>query len=125
MSEVTQLLNAVAGGDRFAGDQFLPLIYDERCKLAAHKLATEMPGRQNAARLVFQSGQVGRGPIPGAVTRSSRATDRWSPPELVVRPKLRPTQRVTATPGRAPPGVFAFPPHSHRISYFLDAWQNL
>lgn len=44
MSEVSQLLSAAAGGDRQAGNQLLPLIYDELRKLAAHKLAAETPG---------------------------------------------------------------------------------
>jgi RNA polymerase sigma factor (TIGR02999 family) len=45
MNEVTQLLSAAAGGDRHAGDQLLPLVYDELRKLAAQKLARETPGQ--------------------------------------------------------------------------------
>lgn len=45
MTDFTQLLSAVAGGDRRAGDQLLPLVYDELRKLAAHKLAAETPGQ--------------------------------------------------------------------------------
>ena len=45
MSEVTQILNAIAGGDPDAASQLLPLVYDELRKLAAHKLARETPGQ--------------------------------------------------------------------------------
>src|SRR5262249_40716825 len=45
MSEVTQILHAIAGGDPHAAGQLLPLVYDELRKLAAQKLAREMPGQ--------------------------------------------------------------------------------
>ena len=45
MSEVTQILNAIAEGDPDAASQLLPLVYDELRKLAAQKLAREMPGQ--------------------------------------------------------------------------------
>jgi RNA polymerase sigma factor (TIGR02999 family) len=45
MSEVTQILHAIADGDPEAASQLLPLVYDELRKLAAHKLARENPGQ--------------------------------------------------------------------------------
>jgi RNA polymerase sigma factor (TIGR02999 family) len=45
MSEVTQILHAIAQGDPNAASQLLPLVYDELRKLAAHKLARETPGQ--------------------------------------------------------------------------------
>ena len=45
MSEVTQILHAVAEGDPDAASQLLPLVYDELRKLAAHKLSRETPGQ--------------------------------------------------------------------------------
>lgn len=45
MSEVTQILNAIEPGDRHAGGQLLPLVYDELRRLAAQKLANETPGQ--------------------------------------------------------------------------------
>src|SRR6516225_4150454 len=45
MSEVTQVLHAIAEGDPDAASQLLPLVYDELRKLAAQKLAREMPGQ--------------------------------------------------------------------------------
>jgi hypothetical protein len=45
MSEVTQILSAIEGGDPHAADQLLPLVYDELRKLAAQKLAQEKPGQ--------------------------------------------------------------------------------
>jgi RNA polymerase sigma factor (TIGR02999 family) len=44
MSEVTQILNAIAQGDRYAAGQLLPLVYDELRRLAAQKLAQEAVG---------------------------------------------------------------------------------
>jgi RNA polymerase sigma factor (TIGR02999 family) len=45
MSEVTQILHAIAAGDPDAASQLLPLVYDELRKLAAQKLARETPGQ--------------------------------------------------------------------------------
>ena len=45
MSEVTQILHAIAEGDPNAASQLLPLVYDELRKLAAQKLARESPGQ--------------------------------------------------------------------------------
>src|SRR5947209_1030575 len=45
MSEVTQILHAIAQGDPQAASQLLPLVYQELRQLAAHKLAGETPGQ--------------------------------------------------------------------------------
>src|SRR5262245_6557100 len=45
MSEVTQVLRAIAGGDPSAASQLLPLVYDELRKLAGHRLAHQAPGQ--------------------------------------------------------------------------------
>ena len=45
MSEVTQILHAIAEGDPSAASQLLPLVYDELRKLAAHRLAHQAPGQ--------------------------------------------------------------------------------
>ena len=45
MSEVTQILHAIAEGDPDAASQLLPLVYDELRKLAAQKFARETPGQ--------------------------------------------------------------------------------
>lgn len=44
MSEVTQLLEAVAGGDAQAADALYLLVYDELRRLAAARMARERPG---------------------------------------------------------------------------------
>jgi RNA polymerase sigma factor (TIGR02999 family) len=44
MSEVTQILDAVAAGDRHAAAGLLPLVYAELRRLAAARLAREAPG---------------------------------------------------------------------------------
>src|SRR3954464_8603151 len=45
MSEVTQILHAIAEGDPHAAGQLLPLVYDELRRLAAQRLARETPGQ--------------------------------------------------------------------------------
>ena len=45
MSEVTQILHAIAEGDPSAASQLLPLVYDELRQLAAHRLAHQAPGQ--------------------------------------------------------------------------------
>jgi RNA polymerase sigma factor (TIGR02999 family) len=45
MNEVSQLLSALERGDPHAADQLLPLVYDELRRLAAQKLAREIPGQ--------------------------------------------------------------------------------
>src|SRR5262249_12414853 len=45
MTEVTQILHALVGGDPSAASQLLPLVYDELRQLAAQKLALEKPGQ--------------------------------------------------------------------------------
>src|SRR5262245_7673440 len=56
MNEVTHLLSAIDQGDPRAGDQLLPLVYDELRRLAAHKLAHERPGQTlDATALVHEA----------------------------------------------------------------------
>lgn len=43
MADVTQLLEAAAEGDRRAASDLLPLVYDELRKLAAARMAAEVP----------------------------------------------------------------------------------
>jgi RNA polymerase sigma factor (TIGR02999 family) len=43
MSQVTDLLEAAAGGDRRAAEDLLPLVYDELRRLAAARMAAESP----------------------------------------------------------------------------------
>ncbi len=45
MSDVTHILNQIESGDPSAAEQLLPLVYAELRKLAAAKLAQEMPGQ--------------------------------------------------------------------------------
>src|SRR5436190_1934001 len=56
MSEVTQILHAIAEGDPAAASQLLPLVYDELRKLAAQKLVRETPGQTlQATALVHEA----------------------------------------------------------------------
>jgi RNA polymerase sigma factor (TIGR02999 family) len=56
MSEVTQILNGLAGGDPSAADQLLPLVYDELRRLAADRLRNEAQGQTlQATALVHEA----------------------------------------------------------------------
>lgn len=56
MSDVTQILARIEGGDPAAAEQLLPLVYDELRKLAAAKLALENPGQTlQATALVHEA----------------------------------------------------------------------
>jgi len=56
MSDVTQLLSALEGGDPKASDQLLPLVYEELRKLAAARMAQERPGQTlQATALVHEA----------------------------------------------------------------------
>ena len=66
MSDVTQLLEAAAAGDPRAAADLLPLVYDELRKLAAARLAAEMPGQTlQATALVHEAYVRLVGPDPG------------------------------------------------------------
>lgn len=45
MGEVTRILSGVPPGDSKAAADLLPLVYDELRRLAAHKMAGELPGQ--------------------------------------------------------------------------------
>jgi len=45
MADVTQFLGAIGAGDPKAAEELLPLVYEELRRLAAHKMAHEVPGQ--------------------------------------------------------------------------------
>src|SRR5438034_884326 len=45
VSNITCILDAIQRGDPKAADELLPLVYQELRKLAAHKMANELPGQ--------------------------------------------------------------------------------
>ena len=45
MSQLTRVLEQIQQGNEKAGDELLPLVYEELRKLAAHKMAGEAPGQ--------------------------------------------------------------------------------
>ena len=56
MSEITELLDAAASGNRQAAADLLPLVYDELRKLAAARMASEKPGHTlDATALVHEA----------------------------------------------------------------------
>jgi RNA polymerase sigma factor (TIGR02999 family) len=81
MSDVTRLLDAAAAGDARAAAELLPLVYDELRKLAAARLAREVPGQTLDAtalvheaylRLVGGDGFDGRGHFFAAAAEAMR-----------------------------------------------------
>src|SRR5215472_1625053 len=58
MTEVTRVLSAIEGGDPYAAEQLLPLVYQELRQLAAQKLTREKPGQTlQATALVHEAYQ--------------------------------------------------------------------
>lgn len=56
MADITQILSRIESGDPSAGDQLLPLVYDELRKLASMRLAQEKPGQTlQATALVHEA----------------------------------------------------------------------
>ena len=56
MGDVTEILNAIAAGDRESVEQLLPLVYDELRRLAAFRLSQERPGQTlQATALVHEA----------------------------------------------------------------------
>src|SRR5215475_2371612 len=56
MTDVTQILTAIAAGDPRAAEELLPLVYHELRKLAAAKMARERPGQTlQATALVHEA----------------------------------------------------------------------
>src|SRR5512132_2355767 len=56
MSEVTHILEAIQQGDAKAGEELLPLVYEELRRLAAQKMAREQPGHTlQATALVHEA----------------------------------------------------------------------
>jgi RNA polymerase sigma factor (TIGR02999 family) len=56
MSDVTRILDAIGKGDAHAADELLPLVYNELRKLAAAKMAGEVPGQTlQATALVHEA----------------------------------------------------------------------
>lgn len=56
MTAVTQILSQIEHGDPAAAERLLPLVYDELRKLAAAKLANEIPGQTlQATALVHEA----------------------------------------------------------------------
>src|SRR5262245_29195849 len=56
MSDVTRILSAIEAGDPSAGEQLLPLVYEELRQLAAQRLAQEKPGQTlEATALVHEA----------------------------------------------------------------------
>jgi RNA polymerase sigma factor (TIGR02999 family) len=45
VADITQLLDSAAQGDAKAAEDLLPIVYEELRKLAAHRMAAEMPGQ--------------------------------------------------------------------------------
>jgi RNA polymerase sigma factor (TIGR02999 family) len=72
MSDVTQLLIAIDGGNPEAADQLLPLVYDELRKLAASNLAHERAGQTLQATALVHEAWLRLGGAEAAVSWRGR-----------------------------------------------------
>lgn len=72
MSDVTQLLIAIDGGDPKAATQLLPLVYDELRKLAAANLAQEKPGQTLQATALVHEAWLRLGGTEAAIAWKGR-----------------------------------------------------
>src|SRR4051794_37323695 len=74
MSQITQLLDAAASGDRQAAADLLPLVYDELRKLAAARMAAETTALAHEAylRLIGDPQFDGRGHFFAAAAEAMR-----------------------------------------------------
>jgi RNA polymerase sigma factor (TIGR02999 family) len=75
MKEVTHILSAIERGDPQAGEQLLPLVYDELRKLAAQKLAQEAPGQTLQATALVHEAYLRLLPRAGAGAAADKQWD--------------------------------------------------
>ena len=75
MSEVTRILSAIEQGDPHAGEELLPLIYDELRKLAAERMAQEKPGQTLQATALVHEAYLRLVASPGR--KSGESGQRW------------------------------------------------
>jgi RNA polymerase sigma factor (TIGR02999 family) len=73
MQDVTQVLAAIEQGDPRASEALLPLVYDELRKLAASKLANEIPGQTLQATALVHEAYLRLAPSGG----SGAVEPRW------------------------------------------------
>ena len=76
MTDVTRILSAIEKGDPHAADQLLPLVYDELRKLAAQRLAQELPGQTLQATALVHEAYL-RLVMPARGSRESRKGQLW------------------------------------------------
>ena len=56
MNDITRILSAIEDGDPKAAERLMPLVYDELRRLAAGRLAREVPGQTlQATALVHEA----------------------------------------------------------------------
>jgi hypothetical protein len=89
MSEVTQILSAIEGGDPHAAAQLLPLVYDELRQLAAQKLAQEMPGQTLQATALVHEAYLRL-----VASGDASAFAEQGPAEVVARPPVADARSV-------------------------------
>src|SRR5262249_31612145 len=77
MSEVTRILSAIEQGDPHAAEQLLPLVYDELRKLAAAKLAQELPGQTLQATALVHEAYL-RLVAPASGAASAHRDPNWN-----------------------------------------------
>ena len=72
MTEITQILRRIEGGDAAASSELLPLVYDELRNLAAARMQREMPGQTLQATALVHEAYVRITDVDQAQTWNSR-----------------------------------------------------
>jgi RNA polymerase sigma factor (TIGR02999 family) len=75
MKHITQILSAIERGDPNAAEQLMPLVYDELRRLAAQRLAREMPGQTLQATALVHEAYLRLVAEPNRVSHS--AEPKW------------------------------------------------
>jgi hypothetical protein len=96
MADVTHILSAIEQGDPHAGEELLPLVYDELRRLAAQKLAQEKPGQTLEATALVHEAYLR---LVG--TSAEGAAREWEPAGAGLPKVVRPGNRVTSPSHRA------------------------
>src|SRR5580704_2503256 len=75
MKHITQILSAIDRGDPNAAEQLMPLVYNELRRLAAQRLAREMPGQTLQATALVHEAYLRLVAEPNRVSHS--AEPKW------------------------------------------------
>jgi RNA polymerase sigma factor (TIGR02999 family) len=132
MGELTQMMDAIAGGDRQAAGDLLPLVYDALRRLAAERLAHEPPGQTlEPTALVHEAylRLVGNDPARSWDNRGHFFAAAAEAMRRILVERARSKGRLKRGGGRArvvlEPALIAAPEASHDLLALDEALQRL